>query len=260
MHRGFTLVELAIVLAVISVVAAYVTPDFIELAKTKLADRAAEDMMEIQDAARWFYHDSPGPGMDPQNMRWPGETGPNTCATAGSTPQAELTVGRYLEPTQLINPWGKPYQTSLWTPTPARPQNCRFQIVTEVPAALAPILMTRVPLCVCERAAGQPDACPGTPAAGEDLCCTRLVKPGFESSEEDVIASVCEHLLGGVWSDGECDPYGDWDFSDCEWIAETVDGSICQEGKVVVGTRETSCGKYCQRTDYQCCVGKPNRP
>ena len=65
MQRAFTLVELAIVLAVISIVAAYITPDFIELARTGMAERAAADLLHLQDGARWFYHESPGASGDP---------------------------------------------------------------------------------------------------------------------------------------------------------------------------------------------------
>ena len=260
MQRAFTLVELAIVLAVISVVAAYVTPNFIELARGQLAERAAEDMLTLQDAARWFYHDSPGPGMDPKDTRWPGESAPGSCNVAGVTPEAELTDGNYITEPALTNPWDRPYRLDLWTPTPMNRNNCRFQIVTEVPAGMGPQIMSTVPLSHCERALGDPNACPGNPPSGFDLCCSRLVKPGFEASEDDVLASVCEHMLGGLWDAAAqtCDPYGNWDWGDCVWIEETTDGSICDPGKVVVGTRESSCGKYCQRTDYRCCEGRAN--
>jgi len=53
--KAFTLVELAIVMAVIGVLAMVATPRTITFLNTRVAQKTAVEMKQIQDAAKWYY-------------------------------------------------------------------------------------------------------------------------------------------------------------------------------------------------------------
>lgn len=87
-HAGFTLVEVALAMAILSLLAAAVVPVAIRQVELQLAQRVGREMSLIEESAKWFYVDQ---------RRWP-------------TSIAELQSGTYLNPSwNGLTPWGQPY-------------------------------------------------------------------------------------------------------------------------------------------------------
>ena len=87
-HAGFTLVEVALAMAILSLLAAAVVPVAIRQVELQFAQRTGREVSLIQEGAKWFYVDQ---------RRWP-------------TSIAELQAGRYLNPSwNGLTPWGQPY-------------------------------------------------------------------------------------------------------------------------------------------------------
>jgi prepilin-type N-terminal cleavage/methylation domain-containing protein len=127
-RRGFTLVELAIVLSVAAVLTAVIVPDMIEAARARMASRAAEDMARIQDAAKWFFlHSDPVKGQE----LWPGEVATGTCNGTPAQVQAALINAGYISNADLVNPWGQRYEIDLVFDTD--PTQCFLRVGTPVP-------------------------------------------------------------------------------------------------------------------------------
>lgn len=94
-ETGFTLVEVALAIAVLSLLAAAIVPVAIRQVEVRFAQRTGREVSLIQDGAKWFYVDQ---------KRWP-------------TSLAELRQGRYLNPAWTgQTPWGQPYALAS-TPT-----------------------------------------------------------------------------------------------------------------------------------------------
>lgn len=177
--RGFTLIELGVVLAVSAILAAAILPDFIESARSKMAEKAAEDVAVIHDAARWFFIQSGNSGMASMRYKWPGETNPNTCANSpGSNPAlTELKTAGYLT-TFPVNPWNQPYDVELKTPSGAStggvPFGCSFSVTTNVPTPLKDAFKSFLPQGQC----GTANCKAGTAPTGYSRCCAFVPKPG----------------------------------------------------------------------------------
>jgi prepilin-type N-terminal cleavage/methylation domain-containing protein len=91
LQAGFTLVEVALAMAILSLLAAAVVPVAIRQVELQFAQRTAREVSLIQESAKWFYVDQ---------RRWP-------------TSIAELQAGRYLNPSwNGRTPWGQPYTLS----------------------------------------------------------------------------------------------------------------------------------------------------
>lgn len=87
-HAGFTLVEVALVMAILSLLAAAVVPVAVRQVELQFAQRTGREVSLIQEAAKWFYVDQ---------RQWPASI-------------AELQAGGYLNPSwNGLTPWGEPY-------------------------------------------------------------------------------------------------------------------------------------------------------
>lgn len=105
--RGFTLVELAIVLAILAVLASAVAPVGIRQVEVRYAQRTGREITAIQEAAKWYYVDTRG---------WPGAID-------------QLRAGGYLSASwPAATPWGDPYTLSAAGTT--------LSVSAEVPAGL----------------------------------------------------------------------------------------------------------------------------
>jgi general secretion pathway protein G len=191
--RGFTLLELGIVLGVAAILAAAVAPDFIESMRNKMAEKAAADVALVHDAARWFYLES---GRATGTYRWPGENGFNECTNNYQPGKArfDLLINGYLAgggpadplnapPNFLRNPWGQGYDMVLIQPPPTVMQvGCLFGIATNLPEAVSDGFIAFLPQAACNTPAGSP--CPPNPSvavpAGMRRCCSFVPKPGVE--------------------------------------------------------------------------------
>src|SRR5437016_1077283 len=134
-NRGFTLLELGIVLGVSAILAAAIVPDLIETMRNKMGERAAADVAIIHDAARLFY-------IQNQNisaLRWPGENSQGQCAAGGWTPAntiKDLILGGYIAsgsgglaaPAAFRNPWGQSYEPNLYATGVGGGPICMFGI------------------------------------------------------------------------------------------------------------------------------------
>jgi prepilin-type N-terminal cleavage/methylation domain-containing protein len=216
--RGFTIIELSVVLAIMSVIATVVVPDFIALTKNELARQAADQILQAQDAARSFYHTSvqdPDRAIsDPAYAVWPGEEIPHTCRInpdrvgTSRTPLQALKNQNLLDDNQTTNRWGNKLVMFMRTPpacptcvldAAAAPAFCTMVVGTDIPRGTGPVgegldnvIQTYVPGTVCGS-----NICnggdPPMPAAGNIRCCAIVPKPGTEAAmqrsmvEEEVL-------------------------------------------------------------------------
>jgi prepilin-type N-terminal cleavage/methylation domain-containing protein len=91
LHAGFTLVEVALAMAILSLLAAGIVPVAIRQVELQFAQRTGREVSLIQEGAKWFYVDQ---------RRWPASI-------------AELQSGQYLNPSwNGLTPWGQPYTLS----------------------------------------------------------------------------------------------------------------------------------------------------
>ena len=172
--RGFTLLELGVVLAVAAILGAAVLPDVIESARGRMAEKAANGVTMIQDAAKWFFVES-SPAADPGSARWPGErdaadgAAPNTCAERGSASKKaknDLQDNGYLPASAFANPFGGVYDLSLVPGTPSAV--CALKICANFPnAQVANAFKSLLPVATCP---------------SSTRCCSQIPKPGAEAS------------------------------------------------------------------------------
>ncbi|WP_213664012.1 prepilin-type N-terminal cleavage/methylation domain-containing protein, partial [Stutzerimonas stutzeri] len=94
-NSGFTLLEMAVALAVLSLMAAYMTPNFLEQINEDRAEATIQETQAILDAARVYRRDT---------GTWPGGA---TCSTAWTV----LTTGAnpYLAGVTANNKYNSPY-------------------------------------------------------------------------------------------------------------------------------------------------------
>lgn len=188
-RRGFTLIEMAVVVAIVAVLAAAFIPDLVEAARTRMAEKAAEDVGRIQSAAQWYFAESVNLGS-PDEGRWPGEgtsplsasNGNRTCVARGApqSPQDQLVADGYLQLSAFTNPWNTPYFVRL-TPGAAVPTEvCGLSVSTALPTVIANSFrsfLPQAPACVPNNDCVTAGMAPGT------SCCTSTIpKPGAEAS------------------------------------------------------------------------------
>ena len=159
--RGFTLIQLGVVLACAAVLAAVVMPDFIETQRNKMAVKSAEEVAVLFDAARWFYL-TPPPG---RASGWPGQHDPTNCTLANYNfdmvkARFELYDGGYYatNPTDTTasysNPWTRQYEFDILPSTLLGGDNvCLFRISTNVPVGVAKAFIANLPQAGCENGA-----------------------------------------------------------------------------------------------------------
>ena len=122
LHAGFTLVEVALAMAILSLLAAAVVPVAIRQVELQFAQRTGREVSLIQESAKWFYVDQ---------RRWPASI-------------AELQSSRYLNPSwNGLTPWGQPYTLtrtsasfSVSAPVPAGVEGQVQQLVVTPSTAL----------------------------------------------------------------------------------------------------------------------------
>jgi prepilin-type N-terminal cleavage/methylation domain-containing protein len=115
-NRGFTLLETAVVLAALSLIATGALPYFIRLAEIAAAQKTAKETATIQEAAKWYYVNY---------KAWPASVG--TLQSAG-----------FLNPAwPAINPWGSGYSISS--------SSTSLTVTTYVPDSVGGVLTRALP-------------------------------------------------------------------------------------------------------------------
>ncbi|MBM4380031.1 MAG: prepilin-type N-terminal cleavage/methylation domain-containing protein [Deltaproteobacteria bacterium] len=168
--RGFTLMELGVVIAITAILSAAFLPDFLEAARTRMTERAVEDVALIHDAATFFYVKQ----LDPV---WPAQAGAS-CSPAAD-PLQTLFAGGYYGRSAPTNPWARPYVASL-EQLPGTVDGCLFKVSTLIPDQLTGYFSGRVKQGGCDRSiCGTTPAALNTPAltAGFTHCCAFAARP-----------------------------------------------------------------------------------
>ncbi|MHB8872380.1 MAG: prepilin-type N-terminal cleavage/methylation domain-containing protein [Myxococcaceae bacterium] len=196
-NRGFTLLELGIVIGVAAILAAAIVPDVIETMRNKMAEKAAADVAIIHDTARLYflqYTPTTGPGPGGPG-RWPGENAVGQCNVPAFQPGSaknQLAAGGYIKAIDEWpkNPWGNPYTMAVYAPNTlplvGAPPACLFGVVTDLPHAVSEAFISFLPQAACnplgasgpctiDVGGGPPPAPPLPPLV---RCCSFVPKPG----------------------------------------------------------------------------------
>jgi prepilin-type N-terminal cleavage/methylation domain-containing protein len=186
-RRGFTLIELGIVIGVTAILAAAIVPDIIETMRNRMAEKSAVDVTALHDSARLFFAQNTA-----RPRRWPGETASGQCSVgwAFANFKVDMISGGYLatggapnDPFNtisgnfLLNPWGHAYDVGVYAPPGAATPACLFSVSTFVPTSVENAFTAFLPQATC--GAGCPRATSGAnPPAGFSRCCSFAAKPG----------------------------------------------------------------------------------
>lgn len=262
---GFTLIELAVVLAVVAILATVVVPDFIEVNRNDLAEKAAMDTMQLMDSAKWYFTNSsrwtpydPARGdqgndlYDPDQSRWPGDMNrdwsedlPRAAEDCllGNGPEAFGGVGGVglrchiprITLSDLENPWEQDYDLEV-IPVPGNPDASGFVVMTNVPQSAAAVYRSLVPggWCSNEGSFGSLSCPSDLPPPGFVTCCALIPEPGNEASYQAMVAEQshanpdCRDAPRDAQSRAYCNP------------DETLRGVNCS-------------GKDCSNMRAQCC-------
>ena len=190
-ERGFTLIELGIVIAVTSILAAVIVPDFIEMARNRAGKESARQVEELEEAAKSFYHEmAVAAGNDPMAAAWPGESPPHSCD--GGNSLSALLSWSSMDPSKGKNPWKKDLTMALVRDPGGgvlADVNCRLQVTTMVPLVVTGVVDTYLPGARCGA------SCPGEADAGFAICCHSIQKPGIEVA---IMSTLVGHFAGGA--------------------------------------------------------------
>jgi prepilin-type N-terminal cleavage/methylation domain-containing protein len=239
---GFTLIELAIALAVAGILAAALVPDFIEMARNDLAETAAADIVQLEDASRWFYRNSNL--ADPTQRRWPGQAAVGVCNIDPVLAQQELIAAGYATAQAFTTPWAGNYRLAAAS---IAADNCGLRVDAEMPANAAGAVTQFVPVlnaiaCPPALGAGNASACSVIPAPGKEAFLNTLDPPAMTSE-------ICAGL-GGVLeasADGDvCRMVTAASVARCFWRTS------CNGVNEVVNNMRCT-GKDCSTLEVQCC-------
>jgi prepilin-type N-terminal cleavage/methylation domain-containing protein len=128
-EQGFSLVELAVVLTVMCVLATALVPNLIASTRHKLVERVAKDIATIQDAASYYFTQARDANGE---QHWPGFSPACTVAQDAQgrdiDPLNELVAKGYLAGRNALkDPWGGTYSIGVLENT----EGCSLQIKTE---------------------------------------------------------------------------------------------------------------------------------
>ncbi len=102
-RKGFTLIELMVVILIIAMLATFVAPNVMSKLKRAKTDLAKPKMAVIENALKSFEFDC---GRLPDES----EGGLDALVAAEAPPGLEEKWhGPYLKQSQLLDPWGNPY-------------------------------------------------------------------------------------------------------------------------------------------------------
>ncbi|OGQ80138.1 MAG: hypothetical protein A2289_12975 [Deltaproteobacteria bacterium RIFOXYA12_FULL_58_15] len=221
--RGFTLIDMAIALTVLSILAAVMIPGNMSQARNRMGESAVRQIFTIFDAARW-YHAYSGPPTTEMYLNadfkyhiWPGqaptdpsEDDPYLCRGnfVAADVQQQLKQWNLLEGGRAFkNPWEEAYAISLDSPDKTTPgysseseKNCWFTVTTAVPIDVVPMFTSYLPNAHC--ADVRADACPTNVTAPEGFvrCCASIPPPGME-------VKFREWMGSGVLHPHYCSPF-----------------------------------------------------
>ncbi len=264
-QSGFTLIELAVVLAVVAIMATVVVPDFIEVNRNDLSQQAASEVMVLLDNAKWYFTNSSrwtpynasagddgNPDYDPTMSHWPGDTDRDLYEDSANAAE-DCLRGNGIEDdgngghrchvarvsnSDLENPWNERYVLEI-VRVPGNPLASGFAVMTNVPTGSAAVFRSLVPggWCANEGTFDGTLSCPNLGApVGFVTCCALVPEPGNEASYQ---AMKEEQTPAG--NSGAC-------------VAVSRDSNnraYCPEGWTLAGI-ECS-GKQCGNLRPRCC-------
>ncbi len=143
--KGFTLLEVAVVLAALALVTTAAIPYFIRQAELTAAQRTTKEVSSIQEASKWYYLN---------NKVWPASVRP-------------LQSAGFLNPSwSLTNPWGNTYLISS-APT-------RLRVTTTVPNSIAGVLSRALPAVSSRGSGGNQIVSSSIPVPGQEASLTTV--------------------------------------------------------------------------------------
>jgi type II secretory pathway pseudopilin PulG len=169
---GFTIVELGIAIGVGAVLATLVTSAVIEKTRSDVTERAVEEVIRIQEAARWAYDESSTRWDD---ARWPGQTGTACTGNAGNVLRDNYVERGLLD----SNPWNRAYDVTVVESAGAGAGNCRLRVRTDVPVPVAGMFSRRLPFGEC-----------GAVTNGFQSCWSDIPPPGAAIAVNAIAAYV----------------------------------------------------------------------
>ncbi len=119
-RKGFSLVELAVVMGAMTILASALLPMAIRTIEMKAGEKTAMEMALIQEAARHFYLD--------HNKTWP---------TSDNNFEALRNQNYIGANWSVVNPWNKPYVMET--------TSASMSVATDVPSRVADLVRSRLP-------------------------------------------------------------------------------------------------------------------
>jgi type II secretory pathway pseudopilin PulG len=186
--RGFTLLELGLVVGIITVLSAALLPSLLEAARGRMAARAGEEVKLLLEAGRWFYLNPPNLSSP---MRWPGQVA-GSCVqnqeplqeliNTGAVPRSAPDPANPAAAPTVRNPWNHPYVTSLTLPpNGGLVEGCVLRVSTWVAVNVAPAFKEAVE-GACNEGADSPCGIqPATPPGEWRWCCAYAQQPSGPS-------------------------------------------------------------------------------